>query len=295
MNNDGLQRLQQIAADAKERMGPLYDDLQKLKQGAIDAKNGLPEPNLDPMRDMVEKLRIIEQAASSSSKLQALEQAASPRPMVTMNRKQRRSKGQKAKRPNADPTVHAYAERVRRMSDKQIWDEGHKLPGHDIVEQVALDIHEDILSVLAPHFDDHTMARIATVLGDWYGFNSKIIFRDGNTTDDSERYVPVAHTEGGRNVIAIGQVYRHFKGNYYRVTALAKMATSMELEDADQRLDGMDVVVYQSMNPAHPDWFFTRPVAEFTSPTPEKYLLHDKSLQPWRFVLVKEKEVATNA
>lgn len=283
MNSDDLKRLQELAVEAKDKLGATL--------------GGLPEPNFDPMRDAVEKLRAIEQATNPANSLQSIAQAASPRPMVTMNRKQRRKAGAKAKRPNSNPAIHAYAEKVRRMSDAQIWAEGHKEPDLHTVEAVVRDIHEDLLSVLAPHFDDHTMKRITSVLGDWYGFDKDVIFQDGNTPLDDAKYVATAYAEGDKTPLVVGQVYRHFKGNYYRVVALAKMATALELEDngAQQRLDGMDVVVYQSMNPAHPDWFFVRPVSEFISATPDHYLLHDKKLQRYRFVLVEEKEAIANA
>lgn len=272
MNSDDLLRLQQLAAEAKDKLGATV--------------GGLPEPNFDPMRDALAKL-----SAAADNK------AAAPRPTVVMNRKQRRKAGAKAKRPNSNPAIHAYAEKVRRMSDAQIWAEGHKEPDLHTVEAVVRDIHEDLLSVLAPHFDDHTMKRITSVLGDWYGFDKDVIFQDGNTPLDDAKYVATAYAEGGKTPLVIGQVYRHFKGNYYRIVTLAKMATALELEDdgTPQRLDGMDVVVYQSLNPDHPDWFFVRPVSEFISATPDRYLLHDKKLQPWRFMLVEEKEAVANA
>ena len=291
MNTEDLQRLQQLAVEAKDKLGATV--------------GGLPEPNFDPMRDAIEKLRTIEQSTNPLNKLQTIEQTASPRPIVKMNRKQRRQHGVKAKKPNGDPAIHAYAERVRHMTDAQIWAEGHKQPDQRIVEAVALDMHEDILSVLAPHFDDHTMARITDILGDWYGFDTHVSYADGNKALNDAKYVPVAMAEGGRVPVVVGQVYRHFKGNYYRVTALAKMATALELEDTHDphtpitskatRLDGMDVVVYRSMNPAHPDWVFVRPMSEFVGPTPESYTRRDKTVQLWRFVLVEEKEAIANA
>lgn len=292
MNSDDLKRLQELAVEAKDKLGAIV--------------GGLPEPNFDPMRDAIEKLRAIEQATNPANSLQSIAQAASPRPVVTMNRKQRRKAGAKAKRPNSNPAIHAYAERVRRMSDAQIWAEGHKEPDLHTVEAVVRDIHEDLLSVLAPHFDDHTMKRIADVLGDWYGFDKDVIFQDGNTPLDDAKYVATAYAEGGKTPLVVGQVYRHFKGNYYRIVALAKMATALELEDdgtlqlleddgTPQCLDGMDVVVYQSMNPNHPDWVFVRPIFEFVEPTPEAHTRQDKTIQQWRFMLVEEKEAIANA
>lgn len=269
MNSDGLKRLQELAAELADKSntsgaGPTMGlpDIQLPKPLVAATTKSVPEPTGVPL--------------------------------TSMNRKQRRKAGAKAKRPNSNPAIHAYAERVRRMSDAQIWAEGHKEPDLHTVESVVRDIHEDLLSVLAPHFDDHTMKRIADVLGDWYGFDKNVIFQDGNTPLNDAKYVATAYAEDGKTPLVVGQVYRHFKGNYYRVVALAKMATALELEDdgTPQRLDGMDVVVYQSLNPMHPDWFFVRPVSEFISATPDRYLLHDKKLQRYRFVLVEEREVA---
>jgi len=277
MNSDGLKRLQELAAELAD----------KASAGSTGPTMGLPDVKLpeipyDPSQ--AESLTALTKRTAASTNV----------PLTSMNRKQRRKAGAKAKRPNSNPAIHAYAERVRRMSDAQIWAEGHKEPDLHTVEAVVRDIHEDLLSVLAPHFDDHTMKRIADVLGDWYGFDKNVIFQDGNTPLNDAKYVATAYAEDGKTPLVVGQIYRHFKGNYYRVVALAKMATALELEDdgTPQRLDGMDVVVYQSLNPKHPDWFFVRPVSEFISATPDRYLLHDKKLQRYRFVLVEEREVA---
>lgn len=77
-------------------------------------------------------------------------------------------KAPKAKRPSKSPAVRQYADKVRRMTDEQIWAEGHKEPTQAVIEYVIKEIHEDLLSVLAPHFGDDIMAKIDQVLGDWY-------------------------------------------------------------------------------------------------------------------------------
>lgn len=271
MNDEGLKKLQELAAEAAD----------KVNTTGAKLASALPEPSFDPMQNAIEKLRAIEQAANPPT---------SPQPVVTMNRKQRRKAGLKAKRPSCDPAIHRYAETVRRMTDAQIWAEGHKEPTQQLVEEVARDVHEDILSVLAPHFDDHTMHRITDVLLDWYGIRHAYLFTDSNREANDRAYVPAPRVPGAAEPVVVGQVYKHFKGNYYRVTALAKMATALELEDSSmQHLDGMDVVVYQSTNPEHPDWYFVRPVSEFISATPDKYLKKSSTYQPYRFMLVTER------
>lgn len=220
----------------------------------------------------------------------ALKPAAPTTKATAMNRAQRRkakSKPGGAKRPSPDAALHTYAEHVRRMTDEQLWAATHREPDAEVIESVVRDMHEDILSVLAPHFDDQTMYRIAEVLGSWYKFKVRDIYTDSNTKDLDKTLTVVSERT---NTVVVGQIYRHFKGNYYRVISLAKMATSLELEDdAQQRLDGMPVVVYQSMNPEHPDWIYVRPVDEFLSRTPKRYLDRDPALQCWRFALTEPK------
>ena len=87
---------------------------------------------------------------------------------VPFYRPKSKQKPPKAKRPSKSPAVHQYADRVRRMTDEQIWAEGHKEPTQAVIEYVIKEIHEDLLSVLAPHFGDDIMAKIDQVLGDWY-------------------------------------------------------------------------------------------------------------------------------
>lgn len=91
-------------------------------------------------------------------------------------KKPSKKKGTKAKRPSRNPQVHQYAERVRRMTDEQIWAEGHKEPTQAVVEYVIKEIHEDLLSVLAPHFGDDIMAKIDEVLGNWYHVKTGHLF-----------------------------------------------------------------------------------------------------------------------
>lgn len=215
---------------------------------------------------------------------------AAPAPTTkgpAMNRAQRRkAKAGGAKRPSPDAALHTYAEHVRRMTDEQIWATTHRTPDAEVVESVVRDMHEDILSVLAPHFDDQTMYRIAEVLGSWYKFKVHDIYTDGNTKDLDKTLNVVSDRT---NTVVAGQIYRHFKGNYYRVISLAKMATSLELEDdgTQQRLDGMQVVVYQSMNPEHPDWIYARPVDEFLSAAPKRIIDRGSAPQYWRFALTE--------
>lgn len=266
MTNEDLQRLQAIAEVSKNEK----------------FKSNLPAPDLEALLAGAR-----EAAAKDTAARGPIQQQPQQLPM---NRKQRRKAGQKAKRPNSDPAIHRYAESVRRMTDAQIWAEGHKAPTQQVVEHVARDVHEDILSVLAPHFDDHTMHRIADILGDWYGIDKEYVFSDSNREANDKAYVPTPRVPGASEPVVVGQVYKHFKGNYYRVTALAKMATALELEDSSmQQLDGMDVVVYQSMNPDHPDWYLVRPVSEFISATPDKYLKKNPTYQPYRFMLMTER------
>lgn len=103
-----------------------------------------------------------------------------------MNRKQRRGLEKKRgkKKTNRDHQVHQYAERVRRMTDDQIWAEGHKEPSLEVVEKVVRDIHEDLLSVLAPHFGDDIMKKIAEVLGNWYHVDTSNYQFEGEVKED---------------------------------------------------------------------------------------------------------------
>lgn len=180
------------------------------------------------------------------------------------------SKG--TKRPSRDSEVHQYAERVRRMTDKQIWEEGHKRPTLEVVESVVRDMHEDILSILAPHFDDETMSHIAEIMGNWYGFNTNVQFVDSNKTANDKLYTDVADDRE----IAAGKVYRHFKGNYYQVLYMA-----LDSEDKSTK------VIYRSLDPAHTDWVFCRPLYNFRSEVDhEKY--PEYSNVKWRFTRVTE-------
>ena len=98
MDNEGLQRLQEIAAKAAQSMS---------KVGQAVA-TGLPTPP---------ELPVLTQHPSDTA----------PN-VIPFNRAQRR-KGKAStgtrKRSHRDPEVHAYAERIRHMTDQQIWDWGH--------------------------------------------------------------------------------------------------------------------------------------------------------------------------
>lgn len=178
--------------------------------------------------------------------------------------------------PRKDPEVHAYAERIRRMSDKQIWEEGHKAPSLELCEEVVRETKDDVLAVLAPKFDDELMEKIATVLGEYYKFDTNIDFTDAKRAEHDEIYV----TSDDR-VIAPGKVYRHFKGNYYKVLYLA---TDTESEKT--------MVIYQSINPSLADTVFCRPLLMFISEVDhEKY---PDVKQRWRFECVEEKELVKN-
>ena len=163
-----------------------------------------------------------------------------------------------------DPIVHAYAEHLRRLSDKQIWEETHKAPSLELCEEVVRDVKDDILAVLAAKFDDEIMERITTVLGEWYQFDTDAQFVDAKTPEFDASYEACDDRE-----IAAGKVYRHFKGNYYQVLYLA---TDTESERT--------MVIYRSLNPIL-DTVFCRPLLSFISEVD-----HDKYPeypQHWRF------------
>ena len=115
---------------------------------------------------------------------------------------------QKSKRPSKDPDIRRYAARVRSMTDEQIWKEGHKEVTLDLVEKVVKDMHQDILSYLAPYFDTETMELITQILGKWYGFDSNIEYVDEKQQLFDEMYNPSED-----RVIAAGKIYRRFRGN----------------------------------------------------------------------------------
>lgn len=97
MDNEGLKRLQEIAAKAAQGM---------------DVATGLPTPPALTLPVAAEPQHPSDAAAK----------------VISLNRAQRR-RGRATsghKRAAKDPEVHAYAERVRRMTDQQIWDWGHR-------------------------------------------------------------------------------------------------------------------------------------------------------------------------
>jgi len=93
VDNDGLKRLQEIARRAAEGQGRVA--------------TGLPTPPTISLQ----------------------QPSAAATPVVLLNRMQRR-RGKAAtgtrKRSHRDHEVHAYAERIRHMTDQQIWDWGHR-------------------------------------------------------------------------------------------------------------------------------------------------------------------------
>ena len=176
------------------------------------------------------------------------------------------------KKPNRDPEVRLYASKVRRMTDEQIWKEGHQEPSLELVEKVVRDTHEDILSVLAPYFDTETMELIGRILGEWYGFNSNIEYVDEKKKLFDEMYNPSED-----RVIAAGKIYRHFKGNYYRVMCLALDTETHQMMCVYQRLD----VAEGRQDP----YICCRPLSMFSSEVDkEKYPM---ATQKWRFQRVE--------
>lgn len=72
------------------------------------------------------------------------------------------------KRPSKNPEIHRFAEKIRRMTDEQIYHEVHPDINLEFIEKVIAMSYDDILSVLAPHFGDDIMAKIEEVLSNWY-------------------------------------------------------------------------------------------------------------------------------
>lgn len=181
---------------------------------------------------------------------------------------------QKSKRPSKDPEIHQYAVRVRNMTDEQIWKEGHREVTLDLVEKVVKDMHQDILSYLAPYFDTETMELITQILGKWYGFDSNIEYVDEKQQLYNETYRPSED-----RTIAAGKIYRHFKGNYYQVMCLALDTETQQMMVIYQRLD-VD-------KDADADKFICcRPLSMFASEVDhEKY---PTATQKWRFQRVEE-------
>lgn len=181
---------------------------------------------------------------------------------------------QKGKRPSKDPEIRLYASRVRSMTDDQIWKEGHKEVTLDLVEKVVKEMHQDILSYLAPYFDTETMELITQILGKWYGFDSDIVYVDEKQQLFDEKYNPSED-----RLIAAGKIYRHFKGNYYQVMCLALDTETKQMMVVYQRLD--------VAKDSEADKFICcRPLAMFASEVDhEKY---PTATQKWRFQRVEE-------
>lgn len=181
---------------------------------------------------------------------------------------------QKSKRPSKDPEVHQYAVRVRSMTDDQIWKEGHKEVTLDLVEKVVKEMHQDILSYLAPYFDTETMELITQILGKWYGFDSNIEYVDEKQQLYNETYRPSED-----RTIAAGKIYRHFKGNYYQVMCLALDTETQQMMVIYQRLD-------VDKDEEADKFICCRPLSMFASEVDhEKY---PNATQKWRFQRVEE-------
>lgn len=176
-----------------------------------------------------------------------------------------------AKKQSKDPEVRLFAEHARKWTDKKLYDEFHKAPDLKVVESVVRDMHEDILSVLAPHFDDDVMEDITKILGEWYGFKTDIEyvdpsrdqFKDFNDTDD--------------RTVSAGDVFRHFKGNYYQVVAVGLHTETKET-----------MVIYRATHNLGTAKIFVRPMESFLSEVDhEKY---PEYTQKWRLQKVKPGE-----
>ena len=166
-----------------------------------------------------------------------------------------------------------YASKVRRMTDEQIWKEGHQEASLELVEEVVKETHADILAVLAPYFDTETMELIGNILGKWYGFNSNIVYEDQKKKLFDEMYNPSED-----RVIAAGKIYRHFKGNYYKVLCLALDTEAHQMMCVYQRLDVAEGV--------QDPYVCCRPLSMFSSEVDkEKYPM---ATQKWRFQRVEE-------
>lgn len=181
---------------------------------------------------------------------------------------------QKGKRPSKDPEIRLYASRVRSMTDDQIWKEGHKEVTLDLVEKVVKEMHQDILSYLAPYFDTETMELITQILGKWYGFDSDIVYVDEKQQLFDEKYNPSED-----RLIAAGKIYRHFKGNYYQVMCLALDTETKQMMVIYQRLD--------VAKDSEADKFICcRPLSMFASEVDHKK--YPEATQKWRFQRVEE-------
>ena len=180
----------------------------------------------------------------------------------------------KGKRPSKDPDIRRYAAHVRSMTDEQIWKEGHKEVTLDLVETVVKDMHQDILSYLAPYFDTETMELITQILGKWYGFDSNIEYVDEKKKLFDEMYNPSED-----RVIAAGKIYRHFKGNYYQVMCLALDTETHQMMCIYQRLDVAKDVEADK-------FICCRPLSMFASEVDHKK--YPNATQKWRFQRVEE-------
>lgn len=181
---------------------------------------------------------------------------------------------QRSKRPSKDHEIHQYAVRVRNMTDEQVWKEGHKEVTLDLVEKVVKEMHQDILSYLAPYFDTETMELITQILGKWYGFDSNIEYVDEKQQLYNENY-----NQSEDRVIAAGKIYRHFKGNYYQVMCLALDTETQQMMVIYQRLD-------VDRNEEADKFICCRPLSMFASEVDhEKY---PNATQKWRFQRVVE-------
>lgn len=174
------------------------------------------------------------------------------------------------KKPSKDPEVHRFAENVRKSTDQKIWNICHPSATLELCEEVIRDIHEDIISVLAPHFDDDVTQKITSILGNWYGFTQNVEVVDEKRAEYNKRFNPSEDRE-----IAPGKVYRHFKGNYYQVLHVGMNTETTEL-----------MVVYRSLMDETNNAVFIRPKSVFESEVDhEKY---PNATQKWRFQRVEE-------
>ena len=181
------------------------------------------------------------------------------------------SKPNKCKRPSKDKEVHEYADMIRHMTDKQIWNEGHRQPTMATVEHAIKEMFEDILAVLAPHFDTDMLDYVASILGNWYHLPTDLDFVGSKQAKYDAELTPL---EDDREVAA-GKIYRHFKGNYYQVIDLA-------ISSVDQST----FVVYRRLDYEPGSRLFVRPLSDFTSTVDHEKYPRFAEIK-WRFTRVQ--------
>lgn len=193
---------------------------------------------------------------------------------MAANRKQRRGQ----RKVNANKEIAEFAKMVRSWTDKKIYDEMHKEATPELIDQVVEAMFDDIISTLAPKFEDEVMEVIIKTLHDWYKTPEDVILVNSDQEEMSAKMV-----ETPKNPCLIGHIYRHYKGNYYKLVALALNSETRE-----------EMAVYQRtpFNGKYSSPTFVRSVKDFFSEVDPAKAAQYKPNQRYRFQHVEERKEA---